>query len=943
MHVHTHAHMQQKMGWGLAEEEVRAKNESSPAEQESTHDSLSHNTPHHVNLTSARTGVLEMLREGWGREKSGIDVDGDSASQNMDGYGQQEALMRTVGGERMERAEKEDERRQEDTDGCMQDATNDMAAVQGEYSSLAMGGRRRAASTASRASQPSPASQPSQPIPCDRVLERQVVNEQESVGGRKGDIRNSESRKRKVSNTSVKWTDSSVECSHDASLSQRDASLSQRDVSHGSQNEEESYGSQREVSGWIQMAQLTQSAQKSAQESPAASGSVGSQRMRQFQSGSSSDSVSVPASLFTNVSHVSQEVVSAAHHPNKHTQAPAAQVAVQHGDLVSTSSIGFAEVGGVDAAGTHVQKVQALDVIMEGGGGGETSLQVLGTSVVRTSIKLAHVESRDKRLSRCKIWRFAPVAPTLRHLLAQAEVLNSEYLGQVRDSEQDLVPEEIVLPLPEMVYTGAVYSKPEDVPREDVKFAGRIFRVACTHKSFLPEFTSALANVSSMGFGSTDWAEPHAGIGKRGARHLLPHVERSGYHNVPNDGMQTDAAECRNFIYRPVRGPPTRKAVRRWLRAQERKKVGGAAKSFETADMQIDSAGRLCFHPAADVDGDSDFDANTPLGHSLDTCDTPAVSRRRSARKGSQSCATQHSSINQHSSIKSREHSGAGAGSRNNKAESGAVGGAKASSAMIRELLDQRPPSPRYDESFLVAASYAPMSQGAATSRDSWSQDSEVSHLLESPIKTLSLRPSKARMQPRAMPHPTSGTNPLALSTSRCNPPAASASAYITSTPHGKDACGVTRVSGAIPTPAAGTPRAQDTGAAARAGPAAAVGGSGAQVQGGTDVVEGCGYELTMLSLEVQCQSRRPNKGLPALHPDPRFDEIRAICYVIQVRSRFSRALSFARMQWQHVQCLYLKRHESPLHSALLCTQPLPSTQPLLCESRMRVTHTHFG
>ena len=62
------------------------------------------------------------------------------------------------------------------------------------------------------------------------------------------------------------------------------------------------------------------------------------------------------------------------------------------------------------------------------------------------------------------------------------------------------------------------------------------------------------------------------------------------------------------------------------------------------------------------------------------------------------------------------------------------------------------------------------------------------------------------------------------------------------------------------------------------------LGARGASSCAPTKNTEGEGnYKLTLLSIEVQCQSRRPNKGMPALTPDPQFDAIDAVCYVIQV------------------------------------------------------------
>ena len=156
----------------------------------------------------------------------------------------------------------------------------------------------------------------------------------------------------------------------------------------------------------------------------------------------------------------------------------------------------------------------------------------------------------------------------------------------------------------------------------------------------------------------------------------------------------------------------------RWLRAQRRRAAGqeacgpggvAAARCFETADLQIDSAGRLCFHPAAGIDEMSEFDASAAsvsLGDSM-------------SRDVSRSSATQQSgasvkSLHEHAAARS-PHAAASSPERphnhTQQTRAGAGGGWKASSAIIRELLDERPPSPRYDESFLVAASYAPMSQ----------------------------------------------------------------------------------------------------------------------------------------------------------------------------------------------------------------------------------------
>ena len=88
---------------------------------------------------------------------------------------------------------------------------------------------------------------------------------------------------------------------------------------------------------------------------------------------------------------------------------------------------------------------------------------------------------------------------------------------------------------------------------------------------------------------------------------------------------------------------------------------------------------------------------------------------------------------------------------------------------MIADLLDRRPPSPRYEESFLVAASFEPMSQRCT----SWSQDSESSAFVESPAKSVSMMPTSARMSKESWDAPARAGGKAATTDSSVPKPAA--------------------------------------------------------------------------------------------------------------------------------------------------------------------------
>jgi len=563
-----------------------------------------------------------------------------------------------------------------------------------------------------------------------------------------------------------------------------------------------SHNSQGGKSMIIHMAQMTDSpsespaaAAASADKAAEAAGAAKPSRSRTDSGNTSTDSVSLAASLFTEISHISDEAGSAGASRNASTgraqdgQPPGAGGARAQAAGVGSqvpqdstpacgleSSRTWCAAAGVRFSGAHALPApeRGLQAFADAGSG-----------------KAQRLRGR----SGC-VLRYACPPPSLLELRQSAEALNANYLASVRPGET------VRLPVPEVVYSGAFYSKPQDVPREEVKFAGRVFHVGSSDKSFLPEFESAMAGDTARAA-----ARVPAGRGPAAAPRS-PHLQRTNCDG--GDPARARGGRARSFIVRPLRQAPTRKATVRWLRAQERKKAGAAARSFETAEVHIDSAGRLCFNPAADVDGDSDMEANTPLGDSLN-----GSLSRKASRQVSDSSSKHKSS--------------------------------RASADMISDLLDRRPPSPRYDESFMVAASFEPMSQ--RTGVNLWSQDSDYSAFAESPAKPPLALPSSARMR---------------------NPPESSAPA-------------------AAPSKTSGVPEASARAAGEGAGGAAPVGAkaptaSRKESKSQAETGQGCGYELTMLSLEVQCESRRPNKGLPALNPDPRFDAVRAICYVIQVR-----------------------------------------------------------
>ena len=372
-----------------------------------------------------------------------------------------------------------------------------------------------------------------------------------------------------------------------------------------------------------------------------------------------------------------------------------------------------------------------------------------------------------------------------------------------------------------------------------VKFAGRVFDVRSSHKSHLSEFSSALPADLLL--------QPLATLAPVRSAGVI------GQDRTAAVGSRKGAG----FIYRPLQPAPTRKATERWLRVMQRAKkrrqaaAAGDVAGTETAGMYIDSAGRQCFDfKAIEAENDdASITTNTSVGRSgASSCASPDKHARAVGTSGLERST---------SDWESRLAGTAKPGSKN--------------SDMIRELLEQRPPSPKYDESFCLAASYAPMSQaaegGLGKGFGAWnSQDSHASDFVDSPVK--SLMPSCARAP--------NTKREIALKDS-CR---------LHNNVEDKAAVEVDQRAGACNGDGAAnvfqTLRKTDIPAEEAAGKGAAAGRLGSETANRGE----SGYKLTMLSVEVQCESRRPNKGLPALNPDPRFDAVRAVCYVVQEDGR---------------------------------------------------------
>ena len=317
------------------------------------------------------------------------------------------------------------------------------------------------------------------------------------------------------------------------------------------------HSSQDDKSVLIHMAQLTQSPFQSPASEPGRAGGGGKEEAgeascevkQRTDSGSAScDSLSLAASLFTDISHVSDEVAQA----DAHDAGSSAGSSRQH--RAGRQS----PVAPAAAADCSPPAAAAL-------------LAPPPSSALGPSARLQDRPATDggsvgrSRWVHGRVLRYAPEAPSLRELRQQAEVRNAEYLACVRPGE------EIRLPVPEVAYTGVFYSKPEDVPREAVKFAGRVFHVGSSHKSFLAEFMSAIpaedVDADAMAPGP---ARGPIGVALPGPTAVHESGQAEGVVSCDGGGMP-HLDRRRSFIVRPLRQAPSRKAVRRWLRAQERK------------------------------------------------------------------------------------------------------------------------------------------------------------------------------------------------------------------------------------------------------------------------------------------------------------------------------------------------------------------------------------
>jgi hypothetical protein len=170
-----------------------------------------------------------------------------------------------------------------------------------------------------------------------------------------------------------------------------------------------------------------------------------------------------------------------------------------------------------------------------------------------TSQQQPQQQQQQQHARGSSVRRYAPPPPTLSALRAAGDARNARYLESLGAGEA------MQLPTPEVLYSGAVYSRPEDVPREPVRFAGRVFPVSCTHKSFLREFVSALppADESATRGGG---ARSTVAAASAPSAAQQPHLQQ-------HDG-EVDGAGRGVWIYRPLRAAPTPHATLRWLRAQ---------------------------------------------------------------------------------------------------------------------------------------------------------------------------------------------------------------------------------------------------------------------------------------------------------------------------------------------------------------------------------------
>ena len=176
-----------------------------------------------------------------------------------------------------------------------------------------------------------------------------------------------------------------------------------------------------------------------------------------------------------------------------------------------------------------------------------------GVSEERCCASNGSAQQQHPQHASCSVRRYAPRPPTLSALRAAADARNASYFESLGAGET------MQLPTPEVLYSGAVYSRPEDVPREPVRFAGRVFPVSCTHKSFLREFVSALPAADES-------ATQGRGAGSTLAAASAPRAALQ-LHLQQHDG-EVDGAGRGVWVYRPLRAAPTPHATLRWLRAQ---------------------------------------------------------------------------------------------------------------------------------------------------------------------------------------------------------------------------------------------------------------------------------------------------------------------------------------------------------------------------------------
>eukprot|EP00960_Hanusia_phi_P031178 749126-Hanusia_phi.AAC.1 len=236
----------------------------------------------------------------------------------------------------------------------------------------------------------------------------------------------------------------------------------------------------------------------------------------------------------------------------------------------------------------------------------------------------------------------------------------------------------------QVVHEEPFYEREEDVPNEAVRFAGKTFRLKAKTTRHLQEFQSLVRGSLKVPEGVT-FVSPILSPLSNSSIFLSDGLS-AGRAGAGADNLFSDASERKFYIYRPTRPPPARRMIERQLR-KRRKQVEEAKKAFDNAQTHIDSYGRLCVRSSSSLldKTSSSLDKTSKLSPALDS---PALQEKLKEDRGKEeeieTCT------------------------RRRTEEEGQVISQRRSVPSVRDLVEGgRPPSPRYDESFLLNASYA--------------------------------------------------------------------------------------------------------------------------------------------------------------------------------------------------------------------------------------------